>query len=93
MRGVLNEGGLYGERAGWHLPGYSTEGWIERDLSSGLPDQNAGIGFFSTTFDLNFETGLDVMVSFEFEEEMGQPYRCLLFVNGWMMGKRIANLG
>ena len=23
----------------------------------------------------------------------GQPYRAILFVNGWMMGKRVANLG
>ncbi|KAG8928066.1 hypothetical protein FRC02_007399 [Tulasnella sp. 418] len=27
------------------------------------------------------------------ENYHGQPYRALLFVNGWMMGKRIGNLG
>jgi len=33
------------------------------------------------------------MLSFTFEEPLGQPYRAFLFVNGWMMGKRVANLG
>jgi hypothetical protein len=34
------------------------------------------------------------MMSFEFEDSAeGHPYRALLFVNGWHMGKRVANLG
>lgn len=34
------------------------------------------------------------MMSFEFADSSeGQPYRALLFVNGWMMGKRVGNLG
>jgi hypothetical protein len=91
-RGVLNEGGLFGERAGWHLPGFDTSSWVERDLSAGLPNGAAGIGFFVTTFPLNIPAGFDVMLSFTFDES-SQPYRALLFVNGWMMGKRVANLG
>ncbi|TFK27561.1 glycoside hydrolase family 35 protein [Coprinopsis marcescibilis] len=92
-RGVLNEGGLFGERQGWHLPGFSTEGWTVRSLSSGLPNRRAGVGFFVTTFKLDIPSYLDVMLSFEFTEPFGQPYRAYLFVNGWMMGKRVANLG
>ncbi|KAH9038312.1 galactose-binding domain-like protein [Lactarius pseudohatsudake] len=75
VRGVLNEGGLFGERAGWHLPGFDTS-----------------VGFFSTEFPLHIPPGFDVMLSFTFDES-AQPYRALLFVNGWMMGKRVANLG
>ncbi|KAF9561800.1 glycoside hydrolase family 35 protein [Agrocybe pediades] len=93
VRGVLNEGGLFGERQGWHLPGFSTKGWATRDLASGLPNNAAGVGFFITTFKLNIPKGLDVMLSFTFEEPLGQPYRAFLFVNGWMMGKRVGNLG
>ncbi|KAJ2913369.1 hypothetical protein MD484_g7048, partial [Candolleomyces efflorescens] len=93
VRGILNEGGLYGERQGWHLPGFNTQGWIQRNLSAGLPDRAAGIGFFVTTFKLDIPKELDVMLSFNFEEPLGQSYRAFLFVNGWMMGKRIANLG
>jgi len=91
-RGVLNEGGLFGERAGWHLPGFDTSGWAERHLSAGLPHGAAGVGFFVTTFRLDIPAGFDVMLSFTFDQTT-QPYRALLFVNGWMMGKRVANLG
>ena len=91
-RGVLNEGGLFGECAGWHLPGFDTSNWVERDLSAGLPNGAAGVGFFVTTFPLNIPAGFDVMMSFTFDDNT-QPYRALLFVNGWMMGKRVANLG
>ena len=65
---------------------------MERDLSAGLPDGVAGVGFFVTTFPLNIPPGFDVMMSFTFDES-SQPYRAFLFVNGWMMGKRVANLG
>ncbi|KAJ6517875.1 glycoside hydrolase family 35 protein [Mycena vitilis] len=92
-RGVFNEGGLFGERKGWHLPGFDTSSWASRDLSTGLPDGSAGVGFFVTTFNLNVPVGIDAFFSFTFEEPLGQEYRLYLFVNGWMMGKRVANLG
>ncbi len=92
IRGVLNEGGLFGERAGWHLPRFDTSNWVARDLSAGLPDGVAGVGFFVTEFPLHIPPGFDVMLSFTFDES-AQPYRAFLFVNGWMMGKRVANLG
>ncbi|KNZ71656.1 putative beta-galactosidase C [Termitomyces sp. J132] len=93
VRGVLNEGGLFGERQDWHLPGFDTSNWTTRDLIEGLPDSKAGVGFFVTTFNLTVTQGSDVPMSFTFEEPLGQPYRALLFVNGWMMGKRVGNLG
>ncbi|KAJ7648397.1 glycoside hydrolase family 35 protein [Mycena polygramma] len=92
-RGVFNEGGLFGERKGWHLPGFDTSSWASRDLSTGLPGGSAGVGFFVTTFNLNVPAGIDAFFSFTFEEPLGQDYRLYLFVNGWMMGKRVANLG
>ena len=89
----MNEGGLFGERQGWHLPSYPTSSWVSRSPSEGLPSNVAGVGFFVTTFKLDIPRGLDVMMSFTFQEPLGQPYRALLFVNGWMMGKRVGNLG
>ena len=83
----MNEGGLFGEREGWHLPGFNTAHWIARDLSQGLPGGGAGIGFFVTTFELAFPRDSDGFVSFVFEDDDSQPYRALLFVNGWMFGK------
>ncbi|KAF4577239.1 hypothetical protein EYR36_005226 [Pleurotus pulmonarius] len=93
VRGVMNEGGLFGERQGWHLPGFDTSTWKARHLASGLPGTAAGVGFFVTTFDLSIPRGFDVFLSFTFNEPLGQPYRALLFVNGWHMGKRVGNLG
>ena len=46
VRGILNEGGLFGERKGWHLPGFDTSSWEICDISSGLPNNTAGVGFF-----------------------------------------------
>ncbi|KAF7978651.1 hypothetical protein HWV62_45164 [Athelia sp. TMB] len=93
-RGVFNEGGLYGERQGWHLPGFDTTSWESRNLSSGLPDSAAGVGFFVTTFYLDIPENQDAFLSFNFDNgTLGQPYRAYLFVNGWMMGKRVGNLG
>ncbi|KAF7978647.1 hypothetical protein HWV62_45156 [Athelia sp. TMB] len=96
VRGVMNEGGLYGERLGWHLPGFDTASWVQRDLSEGLPDSAAGVGFFVTTFKLDLQSDQDVFLSFTFDDNVGTPrtpYRAYLFVNGWMMGKRVGNLG
>ena len=84
---MLNEGGLYGERQGWHLPGFDTSSWETRDLSEGLPSGGAGVGFFVTKFDLDLPAGMDIQLSFQFEPFNEQPYRALLFVNGWQYGK------
>ncbi|KIK68783.1 glycoside hydrolase family 35 protein [Collybiopsis luxurians FD-317 M1] len=93
VRGVLNEGGLFGERKGWHLPGFDTSSWQSRKLSDGLPSAKAGVGFFVATFELDMPSGYDIPMSFTFSDPLGQPYRLYMFVNGWMMGKRVANLG
>ena len=36
VRGPMNEGGLYGERLGWHLPGFDTSGWKSGSPTDGL---------------------------------------------------------
>lgn len=87
VRGLLNEGGLYGERQGWHLPGFDASSWESRELSDGLPTDSAGVGFFITTFDLDLPKKTDILMSFQFETTNDQPYRALLFVNGWQFGK------
>ncbi|KIJ23862.1 glycoside hydrolase family 35 protein, partial [Sphaerobolus stellatus SS14] len=92
VRGIFNEGGLFGERQGWHLPGFDTSSWQSRSLSEGLPNAEAGVGFFVTTFDLNIRSETDVPISFVFEDNL-ERYRAHLFVNGWNYGRRIANIG
>ncbi|KAI0738818.1 glycoside hydrolase superfamily [Daedaleopsis nitida] len=85
VRGVLNEGGLFG---------CDTSAWAARALSDGLPGAKAGVGFFVTTFKLDVPHGVDAMMSFQFGVERAPlPYRALLFVNGWKFGKRIGDIG
>ncbi|KAG9092038.1 hypothetical protein FS749_016050 [Ceratobasidium sp. UAMH 11750] len=92
LRGVQNDGGLYGERQGWHLPEFDHSNWDKAELSDGILGGQAGVGWFRTSFKLDMPGGYDVPLSFEFGDEV-VPYRALLFVNGWLMGRRIANLG
>ncbi|KAF7334534.1 Beta-galactosidase [Mycena venus] len=90
VRKIYNEGGLYGERKGWHLPGFDDSLWEKRTPFVGLGQP--GVGFFRTTFNLNLPKGYDIPLSFIFDSTLGH-YRAQLYVNGWQMGKRIANIG
>ncbi|KAI0629927.1 glycoside hydrolase superfamily [Trametes polyzona] len=100
VRGVLNEGGLFGEREGWHLPGFPMDSsrahFAPRELSAGLPGGRAGVGFFIATVKLDVPPGVDATFSFEYDggtPRTGAPYRALLFVNGWKFGRRVGDVG
>jgi hypothetical protein len=94
----MNNGGLYGEREGWYLPGYDTSSWENRDISAGLPNNTAGVGFFVTQVELDIPSGVEAMISLtfantEFNNNLENRWRAYIYVNGWMMGKFIANIG
>ncbi|KAG6855826.1 hypothetical protein H0H87_010439 [Tephrocybe sp. NHM501043] len=57
-----------------------------------MVDHRLQVGFFRTTFNLDLPKGYDVPLSIEFDSTFGH-YRAQLYVNGWQMGKRIANIG
>lgn len=64
-RGPLNEGGLFAERAGYHLPSPPTSSW----KSSAGPQEGLegpGIAFYTTSFDLDFPAGYDIPLAFSF---------------------------
>ncbi|MBW0474912.1 hypothetical protein O181_014627 [Austropuccinia psidii MF-1] len=97
VRGIYNENGFHAIRSGWHLPSFSLydgSGW-----SNSSPFQNGlerpGIGFYRTSFELDFPPGFDVLVSFQFRraETRSGRYRVEFWVNGWHMGKMISYLG
>jgi hypothetical protein len=100
-RGPLNEGGLYIERQGLHLPGaIGASAWKESKgpVTDGIPAP--GIGFFGTTFDLNMPAGYDIPVSFTFANATSSSngssvpaYRAQLYINGWQYGKFVSNVG
>lgn len=95
VRGPMNNGGLYGERHGWYLPGFPDRKWKNVSLPDhwserGLP---AGIGWYRTTFHLNLPTGTDVPIGLKITDNPSKHYRALIFLNGWMMGIYANSLG
>lgn len=80
IRGPMNEGGLYGERLGWHLPGFDSSRWKSGSPLDGLP--KSGINWYSTTFELDIPEDLDVPIGVEFSASNGTVARVQMFING-----------
>jgi beta-galactosidase GanA len=95
VRGPLNNGGLYGERNGWYLPGYSDRAWSRRPVPD--VDAPAGTSWYRTTFDLRIPAGDDASLGLTIGDpavpRSGGHYRVLIFLNGWNMGQYIADVG
>jgi hypothetical protein len=102
-RGPLNEGGLFVERQGLHLPGAlsADAGWAasKGPVADGIAAP--GIGFFATQFELNVPVGYDVPMSFTFANTTSSAtngssvpaIRAQIYVNGWQYGKFVSNVG
>jgi hypothetical protein len=95
VRGNANNGGQYGERMGWHLPGFPDSSWAKADMAATKPA--AGTTWYRANLDLNLPKDHDVTLGLT----IGDPakprspgrYRVLIFVNGWNMGQFIAHVG
>ncbi|MFL6072288.1 MAG: beta-galactosidase [Mycobacteriales bacterium] len=92
VRGPLNTGGLYGERAGWNLPGYPDRAW-SRVASLGGTAVPAGVTWYRTSFRLDLPRGQDTSVGLRFEAPPPTGYRVMLFLNGWNLGQYSAVIG
>ncbi|KAI8950852.1 glycoside hydrolase family 35 protein [Xylaria longipes] len=94
VRGPLNEGGMWAERQGYHLPAPPTEGWKRASPVKDGVDA-AGVAFYAASFDLDIPSNYDAPLSFVFANSTGAAtnYRVQLFVNGWQFGEYINNLG
>src|SRR5450755_262692 len=94
-RGVMNNGGLFGERNGWYLPGFPDSSWTTHPV----PDTTAvaGTQWYRTTFTLAVPTADDASIGLTIGNpatpRSGGNYRVLIFVNGWNMGQYIGNVG
>lgn len=91
-RGPRNEGAMFAERQGFHLPDPPSSAWESSNpINDGI--HHAGVRFYTTSFDLVVPMGYDVPMSFvlnqtsKFVNETGYNYRCQLFVNGFQFGK------
>ncbi|KAG6901882.1 hypothetical protein C0995_007006 [Termitomyces sp. Mi166 len=75
-RGGLNEGGLYGERQGWHLPGFDDVKWAVGKPTIGI--SAAGVSFYRTTFDLNVPVGVDYPLALVVGNSTTNPHSTIL---------------
>lgn len=95
VRGVANGGGQYGERMGWHLPGFDDRGWAWATVPATQSD--AGTNWYRTSFALNVPQGQDATIGLRFGDAAAPRspvrYRVLIFVNGWNIGQFIAHVG
>ncbi|HEV3229596.1 MAG TPA: beta-galactosidase [Solirubrobacteraceae bacterium] len=95
VRGPLNTGGLFGERSGWHLPGFDDSSWT----AVRLPDRWAaravppGVGWYRTSFSLNLPPGTDVPIGLRISDDPKFSYGALIFLNGWMVGQYANDVG
>ncbi|KAF2092623.1 hypothetical protein NA57DRAFT_69687 [Rhizodiscina lignyota] len=91
MRGPLNEGGLYGERLGWHLPGFDASKWRSGSPVDGV--SGAGVNWYIADVSLDIDTDLDVPLGIEFDAANGTVASVQLFVNGYQFGKYVPHIG
>jgi len=91
VRGPYNEGGLDGERKGWLQNGERGAGWapVELPTRGGAP----GVTWYTTRVELHLPTDQDTSVGIRFRDPPDSHYRATLFVNGWMMGEYVSDIG
>jgi beta-galactosidase len=92
-RGPRNEGAMFAERQGFHLPQPPTDSWrISNPITDGIT--TAGIGFFTTHFDLHIPSTYDIPLNLVLgnntirgDDGESRHYRVQIFINGYQFGK------
>lgn len=86
FRGYINEGGLWAERIGAHLPGFPDQSWASGSPLSGV--SKAGINFYRTTFALPVSVGIDAPVRLSVTRSNSTTvsnFRLQIYLNGWQV--------
>ncbi|WP_425953751.1 beta-galactosidase [Xylanimonas sp. McL0601] len=87
VRGPLATGGLYGERAGWSLPGYPNDDWTPVSLPTS--SSRAGVTWYRDDVALDLPKGQDTSVGITINDDPARKYRAIIYVNGWMLGNYV----
>ncbi|EED15311.1 beta-galactosidase, putative [Talaromyces stipitatus ATCC 10500] len=98
LRGPMNEGGLYGERLGWHLPGFkpSTEsGWDDKSPSDGVHGASGRFYLTEFTFDLGANSHtLDVPIGIRLNaSSTSGPAVVYVWLNGYKFAHYLPHIG
>jgi hypothetical protein len=91
VRGPQNNGGLFGERSGWSLPGFADGGWESVTLPH--PEPEPGIAWYRTKVRLQLPNDQDVPIGLRFTDDPSRHYRVLIFANGWNLGQSVNDVG
>ncbi|PWI18601.1 beta-galactosidase [Streptomyces sp. Act143] len=91
VRGPLNNGGLHGEREGWHLPAFDDRGWEAVDLPRA--ERRQGVTWYRTGFRLSVPAGVDASIGLTLDDDPKRAYRVQIFLNGWNMGQYVNDAG
>lgn len=91
VRGPLNNGGLYGERKGWHLPGLHDDDWRPAHLPNA--ERRQGVVWYRTGFRLSVDPATDASIGLTLRDDPSRAYRVQIFLNGWNMGQYINDVG
>ncbi|MHC3472155.1 glycoside hydrolase family 35 protein [Streptomyces sp. 7R007] len=91
VRGPQNNGGLYGERHGWHLPAYDDTAWAPADLPRA--DRRQGVTWYRKEFTLAVDTATDASIGLTLDDDPSRAYRVQIFLNGWNMGQYVNDVG
>jgi hypothetical protein len=80
----MNNGGLYGERAGWYLSGYPATGW--KPVTLPHSDTTPGLAWYRTSFTLHEPAGTDASIGLNIADATpSTQYTAEIFLNGWNM--------
>lgn len=90
-RGPLNNGGLHGERHGWHLPEHDDRDW--RPVDFPREERRQGVAWYRTDFRLDVDPEMDASVGLTLEDGPERAYRVQIFLNGWNMGQYLNDVG
>ncbi|KAK9368459.1 glycoside hydrolase superfamily [Lipomyces kononenkoae] len=98
LRAPYNEGGIYAQRIGAHLPDFDDTWWPPAtpylNQLAGMrpesPKPGAGVWFYRTIVEIVVPDILDVPLGVRMR---GAGVRVELFVNGWQFGKYISDIG
>ncbi|MCF3131308.1 beta-galactosidase [Streptomyces olivochromogenes] len=91
VRGPQNNGGLFGEREGWHLPGFPDRDW--KTVAFPRAERRQGVTWYRTSFRLAVPADVDASVGLVLEDDPYRSYRAQIFLNGWNMGQYINDVG
>ena len=101
-RGPTNPAGLFGSNAGWPLASFNDSSWTPLSLPDSWATRSVppGVGWYRTRFSLNVPAGIWAPMGLRLTPPGGgvagpgqANYQALIYLNGWLVGRYINNLG